>query len=479
MDKKRLFSDYIFNLIRMILNIGLPVIVLPYVMNRIGPENYGIFSYTNSVVSYFCMIAVLGIPEYAARVVARERLSESLDHTVTEIFLFQFLSVSVALVSFFLFFFPFAAPEYKKAYMVLSIMIFSGYLNVEWFYVGTQKFKFMAVRGMSIKILNVAAMFLFITRGDDYFHYTLITSLTTLGNSVVNMGGFIPRIQLGKWRSLNLKRHFKPVMVLFSLSVAGLINASIDKTLTGLLVGPLYVGFYALGFRLSRIVLQLFTALNNIIYPRVTSYLARKDEAQSAKLITFNMDYIFMLSLPIVLGIVLYGQDIIRMLFDPEMAPAGTSLMILSFIVPFQAIKRLVRQQILLPRDKDKIILYITIGGIVVNVILNLFLVPRYFHMGAAVATLIMEAADVIFSLWYIKRVFNVRILKLTQLKYFLATPLILIPYYLYSIKREISLWELLVIVMVSSILYFTGLLILRDDLFYKITRKLIKKILS
>ncbi|QEN06995.1 flippase [Oceanispirochaeta crateris] len=457
----------------MVLNIGLPVFVLPFVLNRIGPENYGIFSYTNSIVSYFCMVAVLGIPEYAARLIARERKSPDLGKTIAEMLILQTCSVTAAMILYFTLFFPFFTSQYRDAYLILSILIFSGYFNGEWFFVGTQRFKFMSLRGMIFKILNVAAMIMTIRHGDDYMKYTLITALTSLGNSLITFLGILKYIHLRDFRNLKVRRHLKPVFVLFSLSVAGLINASIDKTLTGYLVGPLYVGFYTLGFRLSRIILQLFTALNNIIFPRVTSYLAQNDDKQSSRLVSFNMNYILMLVLPIVLGMVLYSQDIISILFDSEMLPAVTSLIILSFIIPFQAIKRLVRQQILLPRDKERVILYITVAGILGNIILNLILVPHYFHNGAAAATLCMEFMDVMICLVYIRYKFGLIILTQDHIKYLLATPIVLIPYYFYGHGKELSLIELFFVVVISAFLYFMGLLLLHDPLFYKLVRKL------
>ena len=131
-------------MIRMILNIGLPVITLPYVLNRIGPENYGIFSYVNSIISYFCMVAVLGIPEYAAREIARNKSYPDIDKTASEVYAIQFISVSLVLISFWLIFYSLFSTEYKPVYKILSILIFTNYFNVEWFYVGHQRFRFMS-----------------------------------------------------------------------------------------------------------------------------------------------------------------------------------------------------------------------------------------------------------------------------------------------------------------------------------------------
>ena len=323
-------------------------------------------------------------------------------------------------------------------------------------------------RAIVFKILNVAALLLSINDGDNSYKYALITALTSLGNGLINFFGFLPHL---KFQKMDIRKHVKPIFIIFSLSVTGMINANIDKTLTGMLVGPLYVGYYALGFRLSRLIQQLFTALNGIIYPRIMSYLARNDEIQTKKLIGFNMDYILMLSCPIVLGILLYGDDIISLLFEAEMQPAIPSLLILTFTVPIQAIRRLIRQQILLPRDKEQVILILVIASVLSNVLFTFLLVPKYQHVGAAVATLIVEIIGLLVSLIYIRKMFFLNIFSFGHLKYIIASPVLLLPYLL-IVRQPLSVSGLIIIVLFSIIIYFIALFLIQDNLFYKMIRK-------
>ncbi len=479
MNKKKLLTDYIFNLLRMIVNIGLPVIILPFVINRIGPENYGIFAYTNSIVSYFTMAALLGIPDYAFRIISRKNaLSEhrnELCKTVTEILSIQFISVSIALLLYFAAFYSFFSIEYKPIFLIFSILIASGYLNTEWFYLGRQKFKYIALRSMLIKMLNAAVIILVIKDGDNSYKYVLITVLTSLANGLVNIIGVIPFI---RFKNLSIKQHIKPIMVLFGLAITGLINSSIDKTLIGILVGPIYVGYYAVGFRLSRVVQQIFSSLNNIVFPRVTALLATDDKKQSDKLIRFSMDYIFMFSFPMILGLVLYAKDIITIFFKAELVPAVYSLIILAGTVPVIAILGVIRRHVLLSRDKDSILIVLSLITTLTNIAINLILVPHYKHVGAAVATLFAESAGMIFGMIYIYNKFNILLLYTSQLKYLLATPVIFIPWWVskYHLVYSNTFFTLLLNIGLSAILYFIILFIIRDDIFYRYTKKYLFK---
>ncbi len=469
LNRKKLFSDYLFNVFRMVLNIGLPIIVLPFVIRMIGAESYGIFTYTNSIISYFCMFAVMGIPEYASRVVSRSKDSPDLSSIVSGIYLFQFFSVTVTLLLFLFGFYPFFVKQYFSTYLILSGMIFANYFNVEWFYTGQQRFKFMAVRSIVFKVLNVLAIFLLIREGSGAEIYAAITVLTAIGNGLVNMPRFLKQISLKK---ADPRGHGKPILVLFGLSITEMANASIDKTITGILAGPLYVGYYAIGFRLTRVLQQLFSSLNNVVFPRVMNYLAINDEKQSEKLISFNINYILMLSLPMVAGLHLYGRSITLIMFGEDILPAASALMVMGYTIPVIALKRVIRQQILLPRDKDKTILIPVVIGIVANVILNILLVPRYKHFGAAIATLSVETLGLVISLIMIYIFFRINLFRWSHLKYAASSLILLLPHYYYMKLDQESILLLFLAVFVSILLYFTALLLVRDNLFSVILRK-------
>jgi O-antigen/teichoic acid export membrane protein len=476
LNRKKLFKDYAYNLSRTILNIGAPLIVLPFVMNRIGPENYGVFSYVNSIISYFTMLAILGIPDYASRAIARIQDDiKALNKTCSEIFVIQSISVSTALGIFFLGFYPYFTGEYKMVFLILSILIFGNYFNTEWYYIGRQNFRFIANRSNFLKILNILAILFFIKQGDNSYKYSLIVALTSLMNAVITTIGIIPHLS---FKNLSLKPHFRPIIILFSLSVASLINSNIDKTLTGYLVGPLYVGYYAIGFRLTHVIMQVFKAMNNIIFPRVTASTAKNDYKETLKLIQFNADYILMLSAPILLGIALYGREILILMFGKELEPAYLSLVILIGTIPALTLLNVVRRHILLPRDKEKVLIFIWVAMTIMNIVLNLLLVPQYKHIGAAFATMLAEVSGMLFGLYYSKKHFGIDIAYWGQFKYLFATPVLIIPYCLRYLAPHAVNNPIIMLLQISlSIpLYFLCLYFLKDRVFYKQIKRIRKK---
>ena len=73
MGKKSLGLNAFLNGIRSVLNLLFPLLTFPYVSRILGATGMGKYNFANSIVSYFLMIAALGINTYAVREGARIR----------------------------------------------------------------------------------------------------------------------------------------------------------------------------------------------------------------------------------------------------------------------------------------------------------------------------------------------------------------------------------------------------------------------
>lgn len=72
-DEKSLGLNAFLNGIRSVLNLLFPLLTFPYVSRILGATGMGKYNFANYIVSYFLMIAALGINTYAVREGARIR----------------------------------------------------------------------------------------------------------------------------------------------------------------------------------------------------------------------------------------------------------------------------------------------------------------------------------------------------------------------------------------------------------------------
>ena len=67
MEQKSIHKNFIWNSLFQALTVITPLITAPYVARTLQPEGVGVFSYANSIVSYFVLFANLGTVTYAQR----------------------------------------------------------------------------------------------------------------------------------------------------------------------------------------------------------------------------------------------------------------------------------------------------------------------------------------------------------------------------------------------------------------------------
>lgn len=97
MKNKNLGSNSLLNVIKATLSIIFPLITYSYAIRVLGTEGVGKISYANSIVSYFALVAMLGMVTYGIREGAKVRNSTNqLQKLTNELFSINLLSTVVA-----------------------------------------------------------------------------------------------------------------------------------------------------------------------------------------------------------------------------------------------------------------------------------------------------------------------------------------------------------------------------------------------
>ena len=78
MKKKNMGINAILNVIKSGLSVLFPLITYPYALRVIGIEGIGKVTYGNSILSYFSLLAALGISTYAVREGAKKKHDKNL-----------------------------------------------------------------------------------------------------------------------------------------------------------------------------------------------------------------------------------------------------------------------------------------------------------------------------------------------------------------------------------------------------------------
>ena len=402
------------NMIRTACQVIFPLITFPYVSRVLHVENIGIYNFCQSVISYFLLLAGLGISTYAIREGARYRDDEEkMALFASEVFSINFIStvLSYLILGACIFLIP-RFNQYGQIMAVLSISIMFTLVGSEWIFQVYEDYKYITIRGILFQCISLILMFVFVKNSSDLFAYVWITVISCSGANILNA---ISRRKYCKIRlAINAKMltHLFPILVLFATSVATTIYTNADTTMLGFLSGNKSVGLYSVSTKIYTIVKQMLAALIIVSIPRLSAYLGEKKIDCFNKTANQILNALVVIVVPAMVGMIALSRNIVFIIAGQEYVDAKISLEILSVALFFSIFGWFYTSCILIPCRCENKVLMATIVAALVNIGLNFILIPIFQQNAAAFTTVIAELLSMIITWWNGRKYFKVSFLK-------------------------------------------------------------------
>ena len=398
---KSVFHNFIMNIILTTSSFIFPLITFPYVSRILSPDGMGKVSFATSVVSYFLIIAQLGIPTYGIRACAKVRDNrEALYKTVKEIFCismimcvsaYVLLGTTIVLVQKF--------QEEQKLLIVISSMILFTTLGVEWLYKALEMYSYITWRSIAFKLIALVAMFLFVHEKNDYVIYGAISILASSASGMMNFLNIRKFVDLKVHYSLNFRKHMKAILVFFAMSCATTVYLNLDTVMLGFMKTDADVGYYNAAVKIKNMLVSIVTSLGAVLLPRVTYYLENGERDKFKNLSTKAIQFVYFLSIPLLVFFVIFAKQSVLFLAGESYHNAILPLKCMMPTLLFIGLTNIMGIQILVPLGREDKVLFSVVAGAVVDLILNTLLIPRYAATGAAIGTMVAEA--VVFIIQY------------------------------------------------------------------------------
>lgn len=461
--KKSIAKNYIYNLIYQMLTIVLPLITTPYLSRVLGAENIGIYGYTLSIVTYFVLFGTLGIAMYGQREIAyvqNDKTKQS--KTFWEIVIIRFITLSIASLTFYITFCT--GGEYTTYYTILLLELLANALDISWYYQGMEDFGKTVVRNLVVKSLSLVCIFVFVKTQSDLWKYMLIYVLANvLGNATMWL--YLPKmLEKISLRTLEFKKHIKPVLSLFIPQIATQIYVVLDKTMIGNITNNMSeVGFYEQAQKIVKTAMLIVTALGTVMNSRIASAFAENKKEDVKKYLMQAFNIVWMLGIPITLGIMAVSSNLVPWFYGEGYEPVIQLLIATSPILLAIGLNNVTGVQYLIQTKQQKnYTISVTIGAIV-NVIFNFILINLIGTVGAAISSVIAEFTILGVHFVYMRK--DIKILDVLKLSIkYLISGLIMYVIVL-SISKLISpsILNTFILIAIGAIIYFVILLIMRD----------------
>lgn len=386
-----LAENAVFNVIYRLLNIIFPMVSAGYVARILTADNVGRNAAAANNVSYFVMLGSLGIQAYATREIARRKDNmEAKSKLYSEMLVANAIMTAIAVVAFGISLL--AIPLFKAEwlmYLICGIAILFNFINIDWYFQGTEEFKYVALRSFVIKAVLMIAVFIFIHKPEHVYIYALICVLANGGNNVINIIHARGSVKFSL-KGIRLRPHFMSLVFLAICTVSTELYARMDMTMLDIMDQNSTVAYYSYAQKIVNLIVITAVAVTGVFMPRL-SYYYGKDNDKFNKLTKFGADFMIFTSLPVCLGLVSIASPLITVWLGADYSPAVPCLIVLAFMIPFKCIGDIVCYQVMMCAGKESYLMVAYTITMVLNFINNMILIPRFGALGASIASLISE----------------------------------------------------------------------------------------
>ena len=464
--EKSIVKNSIFNFIKTFSNVAFPVITFTYSARILGIDGVGKISFVKSVIAYFTMFALLGMNYYGTREAAKLREDrDKLSKYAHEMLLINGITTVLAYVLLFLamLFVP-RLRSYSTLVLINSLAIVLQGMGMEWLYQGLEEYRYIAVRSVLFQVGALVAMFIFVRNAGDVVPYSAVTLTATSGSYVLNFANTRKYINLRWYGNYEVKKHLRPLLRLFAMTVSIELYTVLDSTMLGFFQGDAAVGRYTAAVKVNKMIITLINAAGVVLIPRLSFYIGQGEWEKIKTLVNKIYNFVFLLSVPATVGLFMLGNEIILLFSGSAFSSAALTMRLLTPIVLIIPLSVVTNLQVFIPMGKEKLILCATMSGAVTNFSCNLFLIPRFAENGAAIATVAAEMVVTIVCFACVRKFFDMRQIFNKYYQYWLAAipiPLITILAKTLPVHYVIRMF---IVMVLSAGCYFLLLLVLKND---------------
>jgi O-antigen/teichoic acid export membrane protein len=466
-------KNFIYNIILSISSLIAPLITFPYVSHVLGPTGIGQVNFVNSYIQYYILFSALGIPIYGIREVAK--LNNSV---LSRSNLFFELLIIRAIITFFLLFPYIFSIFYVNKFIYVDKFLFFGIFSlflsifdINWFFIGMERIKFITIRSLLFQILQIILIFILIRRECDVFYYFLIPIVINLLNVILNIKYSFNYISFEsiKFKDLNFFCHISPLLILFSSIVAISVYNLLDVVILGFISNNENVGYYTVASKINKIPITLITALAPVILPSLSLAAMDKDNGLLKLIINKSINFVLLLSIPITFGIIILSPELINIFGGFEFKQAILTVKIIAPTIIFIGLSNVFGTQILIPLNKEKYLLISILIGTIISIILNSILIRFFNQNGAALTSFLSELAVTISTFYFAKKILDFKINYVYILYNILLSLFFIIFAFIFRHIFNSSLVILILTILCSSLFYFWfQIYVIKNELFFQ-----------
>lgn len=400
-----------------------------------GVERYGFINTALSMIMIFSMIALAGLNTGLPRQVSFYRAKRKFEQTSIYIFSAYKISIISGVVFGFILYLNadffadtlFRTPELEPLFKIFSLgvplfvlleintSILKGLKRMFQFslYHDILRFGFILVL---VLVFGLAKSSFLLTSASYLISYLLIVIITLV--ILISNTDIIKFYRL-RWTKFDRDLLFFSMPLLLS-GIFWMLLSRTDTIIIGIFLDQHYVGLYNAAIPIGQMILMIRQAFSPIILPLLTELLSKNQKDDLSLMYYLSAKWTTILSIPIFISMLFMPQFFIRLIFGSNFIPAAP---ILQIVILGYFLHTIVgpTSNLLIILGKTKLAMQNSVMAFVFNIIMNIFLIPRYQLIGAAISSASTYLFYNVMCFIQVYRSIHVQPFRLLYLKFVLA----------------------------------------------------------
>ena len=443
-----------------VLNKLLALALIIYAARILGAQGYGQFTFALAFVSLLVVFSHLGLHPIITREFARKK--ENKDEFYSLISLKILLTFGAFILILGTSLFLITSSEIRSLVLLLGLfLLMNSLIDIAYsFFHARQKMEYEAwleiIQMVLMVSLGVFVLFRFPSPQNLSYAY-IVSGAVSLLATIIFFNRKIFHLKL-KWDTAVWKKYLRMSWPLALIGLFGIVYTSTDSIMLGYWNMFEEVGWYNAAQKVVLAGLIPMGLIGASFYPALSKF-SKESKEKLQKVWDSELEIMIALALPLVVGGMVLAPKIIHSLYSIEFNP---SILVFQILIGTAGLIFLYRPMydIMIVLDKQTKAFWITMGGAVVNVVLNLVLIPKYSLYGAASATVITYVFVLLIIVLFIKKFTFIQFPVLRIVLTFFVS--ILSASFMYVVLKYLWTYNIFFIILAGIAVYFSIFFIIR-----------------
>lgn len=365
-----------------------PIVLLPYLSRTLSPQGYGLYLAGLSLAGLMALFIEFCVPVNGQRAVS---ISTDVAHQEQQLSLYSSVKVVTAIA---------AIPIYilivmlngvirpHPGYAAIAFFVaVSQAFTLQWFYVGVDRMKQIALIDLSGMFLTLVLMFALVRSASDGWIALSIQGVAFAVADIISLVLILRTYKVSLPAAQALWTALRSGIGGFLARAAGTINGQAAVLMMGFLSTAPQLAFYSSSERLSLVFINALPPIIQLSFP----WFARKWQANDRdqiKVIRWTAAAAFLggLCIAVVLGV--FAEQIIRLIFGEKFMESVNVLRVTMLIVPFAALNAVVSWQLYIASNRISLMSKFIFTGGLANIIIGLAVIKTFGAIGGAYSRL-------------------------------------------------------------------------------------------